>query len=341
MKKKLIKAAVIVLLLLILILAIYIARDIIKPIILSIASAYMLSPLVQLLNKKGVNKRVSVIIVLILVLGIFCLIILYIIPIIGRELMEILENWGSYQSRINIFISKMGYDKLPGYIKEMMDSGMERLQVAGEGWAGGAIERLIAFAGDIPNYALTPVFVYYFLADTPFFKNLFTNLIPARLRDKSIELGTQIDKVIGSFIKSQLILSLVISVLSLIVLVVFKIRFALIIALINGVTNMIPYFGPIIGLIPAIGAAASQSWSKVVIVTVAFLIIQQIESNLISPRLVGDSVGMHPVFVMIIILLGGKYYGAIGMVLSVPIAGAVKVIGQYSLKFYNQSREET
>jgi predicted PurR-regulated permease PerM len=121
---------------------------------------------------------------------------------------------------------------------------------------------------------------------------------------------------------------------------VFKIRFALIIALINGVTNMIPYFGPIIGLIPAIVAAASQSWSKVVIVTIAFFIIQQIESNLVSPRLVGDSIGMHPVFVMIVILLGGKYYGPTGMVLSVPIAGAVKVLVQYSIKFYNEFREE-
>lgn len=321
--------------------AVYVSRDIIKPIILSIVAAYILEPVVQLLEKRGINKRLSVIIVLVLVLGAFCLIIIYIIPIIGRELMEVLENGGNYQNKINSFINRIGYNRFPGYMKEMIDSGMERLQGIGEEWVSRAIGRLIAFAGDIPNYALAPVFVYYFLSDTSFFTELLTGLIPVKVRDKSLELSGEIDKVIGRFIKSQLILSLIVSVLSLIVLMIFKIRFALIIALINGVTNMIPYFGPIIGLIPAIGAAASQSWSKVLIVTVAFLIIQQIESNLVSPRLVGDSIGMHPVFVIIIILLGGKYYGPIGMVLSVPIAGAIKVLVQYAIKFYNQSREET
>lgn len=320
---------------------IYLCRCIIKPLILSIAVAYMLEPLVHLIEKRSLNRKLSVIIVLAVVLGGFCLIIIYIIPIIGRELMEVLENGGTYQDKINSFISRIGYNKLPGYIKEMMDSGMERLQGLGEEWASKAIGRLIAFVGDIPNYALTPVFVYYFLTDTSFFRELLVGLIPVKARDKSLELGAEIDKVIGRFIKSQLILSIIIAVLSLIVLVVFKIRFALIIALINGITNMIPYFGPIIGLIPAIGAAASESWSKVVIVTIAFFIIQQIESNLVSPRLVGDSVGMHPVFVIIIILLGGRYYGPIGMVLSVPIAGAIKVLVQYAIKFYNEFREES
>jgi predicted PurR-regulated permease PerM len=274
------------------------------------------------------------------VLGVFCLIILYLIPVIGRELMDVLENSGTYQSKIDSFINKIGYDKLPAYIKEMMGPGIENLQEIGKEWVSEAIGHLLSFAGDIPNYALAPVFVYYFLTDTSFFAELLVGLIPVKVRDKSLELGSEIDKVIGRFIKSQLILSLIIAVLSLLVLMVFKIRFALIIALINGVTNMIPYFGPIIGLIPAIVAAASQSWSKVVIVTIAFFIIQQIESNLVSPRLVGDSIGMHPVFVMIVILLGGKYYGPIGMVLSVPIAGAVKVLVQYSIKFYNEFREE-
>lgn len=340
MKSSLKKTLYILLIAIIFVGIIYVSRCVIKPLILSIALAYMLEPLVNLFEKRNINKKLSVIIVLAVVLGAFCLIIVYIIPIIGRELMEVLENGGTYQYKINSFINKIGYSKLPGYIKEMMDSGIERLRGYGEEWASKAIGRLISFVGDIPNYALTPVFVYYFLTDTSFFGELLIGLIPVKARDKSLGLVAEIDKVIGRFIKSQLILSLIIAVLSLIVLVVFKIRFALIIALINGITNMIPYFGPIIGLIPAIGAAASESWSKVVIVTIAFLIIQQIESDFISPKLVGDSIGMHPVFVIIIILIGGKYYGALGMVFSVPIAGAIKVLIQYAIKFYNESREE-
>jgi predicted PurR-regulated permease PerM len=134
MRSSLKKTVCILLLAVIFVFAIYVSRDIIKPLILSIAAAYMLEPLVNLLEKRGVKRRLSVLIVLTVVLGVFCLIILYLIPVIGRELMDVLENSGTYQSKIDSFINKIGYDKLPAYIKEMMGPGIENLQEIGKEW---------------------------------------------------------------------------------------------------------------------------------------------------------------------------------------------------------------
>jgi predicted PurR-regulated permease PerM len=113
---------------------------------------------------------------------------------------------------------------------------------------------------------------------------------------------------------------------------ILKVRFAVIIALINGVTNLIPYFGPVIGYIPALFAALSESSGKALAVTAAFIIIQEFESSIIAPKLMGDSIGIHPVYVMIIIILGGKYFGGWGLLLSVPAAGVVKVMYSYIIK---------
>jgi predicted PurR-regulated permease PerM len=140
------------------------------------------------------------------------------------------------------------------------------------------------------------------------------------------------DKIIGGFIRSQLILSLIVMILTFIVLIVFKIKYPIIIAFINGVANIIPYFGPILGLFPALIAALSESGSKAVMIAIVFIIVQEIESSVIAPKVMGESIGMHPVFVMIVLLIGGKYFGATGLIFSIPVGGIIKVSWSYLVR---------
>lgn len=92
-------------------------------------------------------------------------------------------------------------------------------------------------------------------------------------------------------------------------MVILKIKYPLIIAFINGIVNIIPYFGPVIGFLPAFISASSQSLNKSLIVVVVFFIIQEFESGVVAPKLMGESIGLHPVFIMIILLIGGKFFG--------------------------------
>jgi predicted PurR-regulated permease PerM len=97
-------------------------------------------------------------------------------------------------------------------------------------------------------------------------------------------------------------------------------------------TNIIPYFGPLIGLLPALASAASESVNKAVITAVAFFFIQEFESSVVAPKLMGESIGLHPVFIMVILLLGGKFFGGWGLVLAIPAAGIIKVSYGYIMK---------
>lgn len=310
----------------------YASRSIVKPIFFSIALAYMLNPVVRYMVEKGVNIRLSVAISLILLIfGIF-LIIFYVTPGVLRDMLGILNNINNYNDITGNYLNSIGYNEWPPYLRNVTDNSISKVQYTMISYLNSFFNQIIDFSMEIPTYILMPVFVYYFLIDRDYFLGILKSFIPLSLRGKAVELGHEIDDVIGSFIKSQVILSIVIAVFTFIALFAMKIKYPLIIAIINGITNIIPYFGPVIGFLPAFLAALMESVDKAIMVAVVFFVIQQLESSIIAPKLMSDSIGIHPVIIMVVLLLGGKFFGGWGLILSVPLAGAIRVTYNYLIK---------
>ncbi len=332
MEKSGLKNVLRVLMVVIFLMILYISRSVIKPIMLSLITAYLLNPLVKLMERKGLKKRCAVLISILILIMFFAIGIFYIIPGIIKDVLGILGNADVYKTKLSIYIEKIGYNSLPYYLKNVLDSSIVKLQNGLMKGLNNFFNELIRFTMEIPAYTLVPVFVYYFLMDKEHFINTIKGLFSPELREKMSGLWVKIDMVLGSFIRSQLILSIIISLLTFVAMLILRVRFAVIIAFINGITNLIPYFGPVIGYIPALFAALSDSFGKAIGVTAAFIIIQQFESSVIAPKLMGDSIGIHPVYIMIIIILGGKYFGGWGLLLSVPAAGVIKVLYAYAAK---------
>lgn len=332
MKKSSLKSLIILLLALVIILVIYISRSIIQPILISLILAYILNPLVKSLTQKGFSKKVAVILALLLLIGFIVIIIYYVIPGIIRDVMGILYNSNEYKDSFTKYIGNFRLDGMPEYLKNVLNNNIVKIQNMGIEYLNNFFNALLNFTMELPTYVLTPIFIYYFLMDSEHFIKLIKNIIPISIRSKASELWNEVDGVLSSFIRSQLILSLIISLMTFAAMLILNVKFPIIIAFINGITNIIPYFGPVIGFVPAFLAAISQSVNKAILVTVAFVIIQQFESSVIAPKLMGDTLGIHPVFIIIIILLGGKYFGGWGLLLSVPIAAIVKVIMKYTLR---------
>ncbi len=332
MKKSTLKGIIFFLLTLTAIFIIYLSRSIIQPILISIILAYILNPLVKAMIRKGFGKRISVIITLLLLIGFLTIIVYYVIPGIIRDVMGILYNSNEYKSSITKYIGKFKLDGMPIYLRNVINSNIIKIQNMGIKYLNNFFNALLNFTMELPTYVLTPMFIYYFLMDSEHFIKLFKGLIPVNIRGKASELWSEVDGVLSSFIRSQLMLSMIISLMTFAAMLILKVKFPIIIAFINGITNIIPYFGPIIGFLPAFLAAISQSVNKAILVTVAFVIIQQFESSIIAPKLMGDTLGIHPVFIIVIILLGGKYFGGWGLLLSVPLAAIVKVVIKYVVR---------
>ena len=332
MKKDNLKKIIVIILILFILLIIYLSKSIIEPILISLILAYILNPLVKVLTHRGLGKKTAVILSILLLMSFIVIIIYYIIPGIIRDVMDILYNSDEYKASITKYIGNIKMDGMPQYLKNELDSNIIKVQKIGLEYLNNFFNELINFTMKLPTYILTPIFIYYFLIDSEHFIKLIKNIIPMNIRKKTSELWSEVDSVLSSFIRSQLILSLVIFILTFVAMLILNVKFPIIIAFINAITNFIPYFGPIIGFVPAFLAAITQSVNKAIMVAVVFIVIQQFESSVIAPKLMGDTLGIHPVFIMIIIVLGGKYFGGWGLLLSVPIAAIAKVIIKYSVR---------
>jgi predicted PurR-regulated permease PerM len=316
---------------LILLLLLYL-KSIVEPIVFSILLAYILKPFVKYLSSKGINKRIAALFVIIVLFAFFTFIIFYIIPGMMKDLLGAISSLDKYGTTITEYINNSGYHAIPKYMRNILDSNILKIEGVTVKYLNELFKQIINFGMELPTYILAPVFIYYFLIDTEFFLNLIKMLIPVKARVKTIELGREMDKIIGGFIRSQIILSLIVMVLTFFVLVAFKIKFPIVIAFINGVANIIPYFGPIIGLFPAFIAALSESSNKAILIGITFIVLQEIESSIIAPKVMGESIGMHPVFVMIVLLIGGKFFGALGLIFSIPVGGVIKVTWNYLIR---------
>ncbi len=142
-----------------------------------------------------------------------------------------------------------------------------------------------------------------------------------------------IDKILARYIISQIILCLIITILTFLVLIGLGIKLPILLSLINGFFNIIPYFGPVIGSLPAILIAFTKSPKTALWALILLYFIQQIEGDILSPKITGDSVDMHPLTVILLLLIGGKIYGFAGMVLAIPIGVIMKIIYE-DLNYY-------
>lgn len=307
-------------------------RSILKPILFSIVLAYILNPLYKYMIIKGVNKRLSALLTIILLCGFIGIVVFIIFPEMIKDLLGTVDSFNSYGSKITDFANNVIYNNVPKYFKEIIDSNIIKLESVASSYLNELFKQIVNCVVELPTYILAPVFIYYFLVDTEIFVNLIKRLIPIKARLKVLELSSEMDKIIGGFIRSQIILSLIVMVLTFFVLIFFKIRYPIVIAFINGVANVIPYFGPIIGLFPALLAALAESGHKAIMIGVTFAILQEIESSIIAPKIMGESIGMHPVFVICVLLIGGKYFGPLGLIISIPVGGVIKVAWNYLVR---------
>lgn len=192
------------------------------------------------------------------------------------------------------------------------------------------LSALSSFIGGAANVIIGFVASIYLLRDKELFISLWQKLLCLILRQdihgKVNETLTEIHRVLTTFIKGALVDSLIVALLSSFALSVLNVNFAVAIGIIGGLLNIVPYFGPFFGMVPAfLVALFSDGIVKALFAVLALLLIQQLDSNYIYPKVVGSSVGLHPLFVLIALTVFGYFGGIAGMLLAVPIAGIIQI----------------
>lgn len=310
-----------------------IVASVLNLIFISFFIYYFIKPIHRFLKNKGVNNKLGAIILILSLISLIILIVTSFVPAIFKESLNINKVILNIEQYIEEF-----YDRVK--ILKNNKSSYIVLDKLGEKFNGSIIEfenkffkALLNMGGDILDIAVVPIIVYYLLAEGESIKNKVLIVFPVKFRELVKNIFEDIDKVIGRYIVSQVLLSLIIGVVTFIILVILKIDFPILLSFLNAFFNIIPYFGPIIGSLPAILIALMKSYKSAIWTLCLLYLLQQIEGNIIAPKVTGDSIDMHPLTIIFLLTIGGKLYGFIGMVIAIPIGVVLKVIYE-DLNYY-------
>lgn len=330
--------------------------SLIKPLIIAAAIAYLLYPITKFIEKvleknkiysvknKGNRRLISVLTAYILIFGIIIGLICGIYFMIGGQLSKntsltnIIEYIKSYTYNSSFDISSLQanlmdlhnpiIDALDPYIIKGIAS-LEDYLVSN---IGSLSSHLVSWGSNIAAFFIALVISIYLLKDSEYFIGLFKKLYYLVFRKS--KLGKRITKIFTithnvflKFIRGQFLEASIVALLSTIALMIAGISYSPVIGVISGICNMIPYVGPIAGtILAAVMALLSGSYIKIIYAIIAMIIVQKLDNHLLAPKIVGDSVGLHPVFTMLAIIVGGSTGGFLGMLLAVPIFASFKVL---------------
>jgi len=308
----------------------YLLRAILVPFIIGFIFAYILAPVVQILENRQIPRSVAIIISYAFFLGLIALFIFYAVPLLLRDLNQLLSLIPRYVQSLQEALWQMqdGYSRvaLPEGVRQVIDGTITRVEQMSLGLIQGFSQGLIGLLGQSFNLILAPFISYYFLRD---FNNLgehFLKAVPLRYRNGVKQVGKEINQVLRGFVKGSLLVALWVGLLTTVGMYFIGMDFSVLIGIMVGVTNIIPYFGAIISAIPALLLALLKSKWLALYVLGLMLLIHQLESNVISPRILGSSVGLHPLVIMFALLAGGRLWGLGGLLLAVPLVAVLKVI---------------
>lgn len=339
-------------------------------IIIAIIFAYIIDPIVNFLERKGVKRQFGVIIVYISVFLIFAILIISVIPKTINEISNLLTSLpgmvDTLTKNVNNFLTEIfakfnielpenfidvykesnpkveGDVETPQIVSNILNSMTKTIndlvakaQGSLMGSLSGLFSKVYGALTSAFRLVLIIIFSFYFSVDKEKFTLKVKKSIPNKYRDDLAFLANRIDVALQQFIRGRMLMAIFVGILTMIYLLILRVDFAIIIGLITCVADIIPYVGPLLGCVPAVLFALVDSPAKAFWVLVLFLVVQWVENNILAPKLIGDSTGLNPLLILISIIIGGGIFGVWGMVISVPITSIICILIDFAKLKYN------
>ena len=328
------------------ILLLWLLSEILLPFIAGLAIAYLLTPLTDRLERLGVNRLVAALLIITVAVLAFVYLILLVAPILAGQLTSFVERIPGYVTKLQSLLS----DPSREWVQKVLggsfgaDKGIGDLVGQGVGWLTSFLKSLWsggrALVSLFSLVVVTPVVAFYLIYDWHRMLRTVDDAVPLQHRETVRQLAREIDAAIAGFVRGQSAVCLILGSFYAIALTVSGLNFGLLIGLISGLITFIPYVGSMTGLVLAVGVAVAQFWpayGSILVVLGIFLVGQFLEGNVLSPKLVGESVGLHPVWLIFALLAFGYLFGFVGLLVAVPMAATIGVLARFALNRYRQS----
>jgi predicted PurR-regulated permease PerM len=330
------------------------------PFLVAIGIAYILNPAVARLQSRGMSRGLAILCLAIPVLGLLAIFTFAGIPAIARQVGELIDGLPGAMDRLATWLERMRQTllrlDLPFIAEERLYSSIRSLdqaritaflqerqqQLLSRGWGavlgvGRGVGVVLTILG---YFVLTPVLLFYLLRDWDKITTAVAELIPAPKREESVRFFREFDRLLSRFLRGQLISATLVGILTWIGLLIAGFPYPGLVGAIAGVFNLVPYLGLIVSVIPVfiIALMSGAFLSSLIRAGIVFGIIQFIDGSITGPRITGQSVGLHPVWVILALGIGGFAFGFVGLLLAMPTAVIIKLVIREALERYKASR---
>lgn len=328
--------------------ALFVLRDAVMPFVAGMILAYLLHPLAIRLQHWGMSRLIATLVITGLMVLVFVLALMIIIPIGANQLSQFVAKLPETASQLQSILARYGGPLLERFgLSELQDGAEKSMgEFVGQGakWFATAIQSLIqggrALVGVVSLLVVTPVVAFYLLLDWNRMVASVDRWLPRDHRDTIRGLFVEMDAAISGFLRGQALVCVLLGTFYAIGLTLIGLNFGALIGMLSGLLSFIPFVGSLIGLLLSVGVAVVQFWPDWTMPLAALAIFgvgQFIEGNILSPKLVGDSVGLHPVWLMFALIAFGSLFGFLGLLLAVPIAATIGVLTRFALGIYLDS----
>lgn len=329
------------------VLVLWVLGQVLLPFVAAMALAYLLDPLTTRLQHAGASRPLAALAIIGFVILAFIVLILLIAPIVIGQLSGLIENIPGYVRKVQGLIAESnrpwlgrllgeGFSGADKSVSDLVAQSMGWFTAfLGSLWAGGR-----ALVSIFSLLVVTPIVAFYLLNDWPRLIAAIDRWIPVPQRDTVHGLARDINTAIAGYVRGQSLVCLLLGCYYAVGLTLAGLNFGFLIGLISGLITFIPYVGSMTGLLLALAVAIAQfwpDWTWIVVILAIFLVGQFLEGYVLTPKLVGESTGLHPVWLMFALFAFGYLFGFVGLLVAVPLAAAIGVLARFALRRYLES----
>ena len=327
--------------------ALYLFQPILTPFVLGGLIAYLGDPLVDRLEHRGVGRTLGVAIVFVLFSAIITLAIFFALPMLLHQLDALIgkvpdiyrwltqEALPWLQQRLDLPERRLPQVDWSGQLADNWQSVGKFTAQSLKRITGSGANLLLSLA----NLALVPVVAFYLMRDWNVLLGKALGIVPRSWQERTVELASEADEVVGAFLRGQFLVMCALGAIYSAGLWLVGLQLAMLLGLIAGLSSIVPYLGFMVGIVASLIAAYAQfhDWTMLLWVVLVFGVGQAVESMLLTPILVGDRIGLHPVAVIFVLMAGGQVAGFVGVVLALPVGAVIMVFLRHAVQHYRSS----
>ena len=297
--------------------------------------AFLFAPLVRLLEGPLRSRTAAILVVMVTILVAIVGIGVAFVPRLISELLRLIEQFPAYSARMKVWYSdlllwatQVGIGERVEALHQQALEDMPGIGQAALEYLGGKLSGFITRAAGLLDMAIVPFVAFYLLKDGDRIGNVAANLLPSRHRGRVLSLLRQIDCLLGDYVRGQMMVCGIVGTLTSVGLALCGIPYFLLLGAMSGLLNVVPYVGLLLSL--AVSATVAlfepQPMGALLQVVMVFIVVQGLEANFITPKIVGERVGLHPIWVILAVMVFSRLWGVFGMVAAVPVTAVINVL---------------